>query len=327
VAKIIVEVCQNHLGSREHLKEMIHAAAEAGAHYVKMQTIFSDDLTNRARFENGATDPDGMVQVIKRPYAAERERLRKLDLTKEDHLFFIEECGGYKVIPLTTVFSRIRIPFVASLPWPERTVKVASYDCASFPMLRELCASFDHLIVSTGASHDEEIMEASLLVKKLGKKLTLLHCVTSYPNTLEMCHLARMEWLRTYADSVGWSDHTLVKRDGIKAAKAALALGAQVIERHFTVLAEDKTKDGPVSINPAQLKELVAFAKLPAEEQMRQARTEIPEFSVMIGAAQRPLSPAELLNRDYYRGRFASAVDGEWVYNWEEKEVTTPTKA
>jgi len=231
VAKIIVEVCQNHLGSREHLKEMIHAAAEAGAHYVKMQTIFSDDLTNRDRFENGATDPDGMVQVIKRPYAAERERLRKLDLTKEDHLFFIEECGGYKVIPLTTVFSRIRIPFVASLPWPERTVKVASYDCASFPMLRELCASFDHLIVSTGASHDEEIMEASRLVKKLGKKLTLLHCVTSYPNTLDMCHLARMEWLRTYADSVGWSDHTLVKRDGIKAAKAALALGAQVIER------------------------------------------------------------------------------------------------
>jgi len=321
MTKIIAEICQNHNGSREILSELIHAAAESGADYVKMQSILSDDLVPRGRFEYGEVENSGVVKTIKRPFRPEYERLSKLDLTEEDHLFFIEECKKYNVIPLTAIFARKRIPFVASLPWTERTVKVPSYDCASFKMIEELAEHFDHLIVSTGATFDEEIERAVQVVKDKGKQISLLHCVTSYPNTLDMCNLARIGWLTQFTSSVGWSDHTLMERDGIKAAKMAIALGAQFVERHFTVLEKDQTKDGPVSITAALLKELSEFAQLGKEEQTRIVKEEIPEWNIMIGLAQRELTHKEMLNRDYYRGRFASYTQGEWVYNWEDKKV------
>jgi len=127
--------------------------------------------------------------------------------------------------------------------------------------------------------------------------------------------------LRQFAPAVGWSDHTLVARDGLKVAKAALMLGADYIERHFTVLAADKTKDGPVSINPDQLKELSSFAKLSQADQKEIMEREIPEWKIMLGQADREMTHTEMLNRDYYRGRFASLVGGEWIYNWEDKKV------
>lgn len=320
MTSIIVEVCQNHLGSRSMLGEMIAAAAEAGADYVKMQTIFSEDLTHRERFDEGTTGPDGNILTMKRPYAAEKERLSSLDLTEEDHLFFIEQCKKFNVTPFTTVFARGRIPFVASLPWPQKVVKVASYDCASAPLLSELCDRFDHLIISTGATYDEEIAAAAAIVRGRKKKLTLLHCVTSYPNTPGMCNLKRMAWLRSFTDSVGWSDHTLVERDGIDAAKAAIALGADFVERHFTILEKDQTKDGPVSITPALLRDLKSFTKLPEAEQMENAKA-MKNFETMLGMEQRDMTDVELLNRDYYRGRFATHAGNEWIYNWEEKPV------
>jgi len=312
---IIAEVCQNHEGSKETLGKMVEQAAAYGADYVKMQTIFSKDLTHRERFDEGEIDNDGTVRVIKRPYLAEKERLRTLDLTKEDHQFFIDTCVANSVIPFTTCFTKSSIPFIASLPWPEKVIKVASYDCASYPMLKELCDYFDHLIISTGAMYDEEIEKAAKLVKSTGTKLTLLHCVTNYPNTMEMCNLARMEWLKKFTDSVGWSDHTLIARDGIDATKAAVALGAEWIERHFTINEVDTAKDDPVSMRPDHIQELKVFAALPKKDQMKAVRDE------MIGSANRKMSHTELLNRDYYRGRFASNVDGKWIYNWEESHV------
>ncbi len=322
MTKLIAEVCQNHGGSRETLGKMIAAAADAGADYIKMQTIFSEDTTNRERFNDGQSDDDGTVKAIKRPFTEEKARLSVLDLTPDDHQFFIDECEKHGAIPFTTVFSRIRIPLVASLNWPERVVKVASYDCASLPLLSELCDHFDHLIVSTGATYDDEIENAAELIKSKGKKLTFLHCVTSYPNTLDMCNFARLEWLKQFTDSVGWSDHTLIERDGITATKAAIALGAEWIERHFTINESNVAKDDPVSIRPHHIKELKEFSALPKEEQQAVVTEE------MIGAPTREMTPTELLNRDYYRGRFASNVNGEWIYNWEEKEVfPTPTNA
>jgi sialic acid synthase SpsE len=322
MTKLIVELCQNHNGDRELFARMIKAAADSGADYVKMQSIFSSDVTKRDRFEEGVTFADGTVQAIKRPYGAEKARLSKLDLSLDDHLFFIEKCKEFGVVPLTTIFSRHTIPLVASLPWPQRVVKVASYDCASLPMLRELADHFDWLIVSTGATYDEEIRQAAKLFTSLGKKFSFLHCVTSYPNSLEIANLSRMDWLREFTDEVGWSDHTHVERDGIKAAKVAIMLGANFIERHFTVLEKGETKDGPVSVTPALLKELSDFRNLSKEQQRVVVEKEIPEWQGLVGTPQRKMTPTELLNRDYYRGRFASpGLDGEWVYNWEDKPV------
>lgn len=313
---IIAELCQNHKGDLALLKEMIWAAAEAGATFAKVQSMLADDLTYRERFETGLKDAGtGRQLAIQRPYQPEYDRLKPMDLTDEMHLFFGEECQKAGIRPLTTIFSRSRIPFVAGLGW--EAVKIASYDCASVPMLRELRAHFKRLFISVGATYDEEIETAAGLME--GHPFSFLHAVTIYPTPLNELHLRRMEYLRRFTPSVGLSDHTLVSRDGIKASLAALSLGAQVIERHFTVLGPEATKDGPVSIRPTELKALVDFSRLSQQEMQEIVAREIPELPEMLGEISRPLSHVEELNRDYYRGRFASRVNGEIVYNWEEK--------
>ncbi|MDP7367706.1 MAG: N-acetylneuraminate synthase family protein [Candidatus Pacebacteria bacterium] len=321
MTKIIVEICQNHSGDRKQLEEMIAQAARNGADIVKIQSIYSSDLTKRDRFEEGIIDEKGEQISIKRPYKDEFDRLSKLDLTMDDEAFFIEKCKKYNVTPMTTIFARHRIKEVAALNWPKKIVKVASYDCASLPMLRELAEHFNHFIISTGATYDSEIKNTAKLMKDLGKKFTFLHCVTSYPNTLDMANLSRMEWLRQFAPEVGWSDHTLVERDGIVAAKVAIMLGADFIERHFTILGPKDTKDGPVSITPALLKELSDFRKLSKKEQEKNIEKEYPNWKILLGAPTREMTETELLNRDYYRGRFASPTNDGWIDNWEEKDI------
>ena len=166
------------------------------------------------------------------------------------------------------------------------------------------------------------------MMASLGKDFAFLHCVTSYPNSADMANLKRMEWLKKFTAHVGWSDHSLVERDGIKMAKLALALGAEYIERHFTILGADKTKDGPVSITPGMLKELSDFRDLSRDEQCLQIERDYPDWGVMLGTETREMTNTELLNRDYYRGRFASPVSGQtgpeedqWIYNWEDRPV------
>ena len=322
MAKIIVELCQNHNGDRKLLKRMIHSAKENGADIVKGQIIFSQDLSHRERFDEGHEESNGVKKTIKRPYQAEFERMKGIDLSEDDYKFFVEECNRVGVIPMLTVFSRNRISLASSLPYKgEKFIKVASYDCGSLQMIKELADKFDNLIISTGASFDDEIKKTAEYLNQKGKKFSFLHCVTSYPNTCAMANLARMGWLRKFTPSVGWSDHSLISRDGIKMAKVALMLGADYIERHFTILPADKTKDGPVSINPKQLKELSLFAKLSKSKQKKIVQKEILEWKTMIGLTERDMTHTEMLNRDYYRGRFAGFANKKWVYNWEEKII------
>ncbi len=314
---IIVEVCQNHSGERKILQEMIQAAAEAGAKYVKMQTIFSEDLAFRERFETGK-DNKGNDIAIKRPYEPELARLKGLDLTEEDHGFFVETCRKHGVLPLTTVFSRGRVGLVYRRGFAG--VKVASYDCASYPLLRDLRDRFEFLVVSTGASYDHEIATAARILRN--RRFAFLHCVTIYPTPLDQLHLRRMSWLRQFTPLVGFSDHTLVERDGIIAAKAAFWQGADFVERHFTIHDRSKTKDGPVSIDPKQLKELIEFTKLTSEEQGKEVRGAVRDVEALLSRETREMTETELRNRDYYRGRFATKRGDRVIYNWEE--VGTP---
>lgn len=316
-----MEVCQNHNGDRDLLSDLIAGAADNGADFVKIQSMWSADLTKRDRFENGAVDSNGKTIAIKRPHDTEFERLAKLDLSLEDHIFFIEECKKHGVIPMTTVFARHRVPQIGKLPWPRRVVKVASYDCASLPMLGELAEYFDEFIVSTGATHDGEIEKTAEYLRGIGKQFSFLHCVTSYPNSLSMAHLSRMEWLRKFTPDSGWSDHSLVERDGIKLAKIAIMLGARYVERHLTILPAGASKDGPISIMPAMLKELSDFRNMPPALQKEIVTAEIPEWREALGVPSREMTETELLNRDYYRGRFASPDgNGGWIDNWEKRE-------
>ena len=312
MTKIIAELCQNHNGDVNILKDMIWRAADSGASHVKIQTIFSEDLTLRERFEEGVTS-NGVIKSIKRPYLPEFERLSKLDLGFDTHALFIDECSSAGVIPLTTVFNRSRLESIIELGFKE--IKIASYDCASFPLINDLKNKFNHIYVSTGATHDSEIETTANILSD--QNFSFLHCVTIYPTPVDKLNLNRIDYLRQFTDSVGFSDHTRPSQHGIDPDIVALWKGADVIERHFTILDSSQTKDGPVSINPEQLKNIVDYSKYNHDELSKLVEN-ISDYDKMLGSKTHSLSEEELLNRDYYRGRFASKINGKTIYNWEE---------
>jgi N,N'-diacetyllegionaminate synthase len=311
---IIAECCQNHNGSKEILKRMIHEAAENGADFVKIQAIRSRELTHRPQFDEGENNPDGTIKTIKRPYPPELERLSGLDLSIETEAWFVEECWRAGISPMTTVFTKASLNEVKEMGY--EAIKIASYDCGSVPLLKMVKQYWKKVFVSTGATFDEEIKAASDALSDCD--LHLLHCVTIYPTPLNILNLRRMSYLRKFATKVGFSDHSHVEQTGLRASMAALALGADVIERHFTVLNSSETKDGPVSINPAQLRELSHFASLERVDRMEILSREFKDWAQTLGVAQRELTSEELLNRDYYRGRLASVKNGLYDFNWEE---------
>ncbi|MDF1865582.1 MAG: N-acetylneuraminate synthase family protein [Saprospiraceae bacterium] len=315
---IIAECCQNHNGSQELLKRMIHEAAENGADYVKIQAIRSKELAYRARFEEGLIDENGVVQTIKRPYDAELKRLSKLDLTMEQERWFVEECQKAGTKPLTTVFTRKGVLEVKDMGYA--AMKIASYDCASYPLLKDVKNYWNKIFVSTGSTYDHEIEQAAKVLE--GVDFEFLHCVTIYPTPLEELHLKRLTYLQQFSEKIGYSDHSKPVTTGLWASKIALALGASCVERHYTVLPPDETRDGPVSITPAMVKELREFADRPIESKMEIIKRDFPNWEMTLGDANREMSHTEKLNRDYYRGRFASKIDDKVVYNWEEFDMS-----
>ena len=314
---LIAECCQNHNGSQELLKRMIHEAAESGADYVKIQAIRSKELTHRERFDVGETADDGLVKTIKRPYAPELERLSKLDLSLEQERWFVEECRRAGTQPLTTAFTRTGVREIRDMGYP--AIKIASYDCASYPLLEDVKKVWNKIFISTGSTYDEEIQKAAEVLE--GSDFEFMHCVTIYPTPLEELHLNRINFLKQFSNKVGYSDHSKPAETGLKASKAALALGATSVERHYTVLGPTETKDGPVSVTPAMLRELREFADRPVEDRLEIMKRDNSEWETWLGNAHRPLSHAEKLNRDYYRGRFASKVNGNVIYNWETADI------
>ena len=126
---LIAECCQNHNGDREVLRRMVHAAAENGADYAKIQAIRSRELTRRPRFEQGEGG------AIRRPFGPEQDRLARLDLSLDDEAWFVDECRRAGVASMTTIFTRAAAREVAPLGYD--AVKIASYDCASPPLLRD----------------------------------------------------------------------------------------------------------------------------------------------------------------------------------------------
>ncbi len=322
MTKIVAELCQNHLGDYSIVEEMVSSAASAGASIIKIQTIFADDLSFRPQFEDGLV-LRGETKCIKRPYQTEYDRLKKLELSLEQISKFIDLVRSYNLIPMTTCFTRQHIEKMFDVGFEH--IKIASYDCASFELLREASRKFKFLLVSTGATYDDEIQKAAEILK--ATSFALLHCVTLYPTPLSEFNLSRMKYLTNFSNDVGLSDHSNFKQDGIIASAAAIFLGASYIERHFTILPSDNTKDGPVSITKAGLSSLSAFSAMSNSDQKDVLSGLCPEWqSLLLGSPQRCLSSEELLNRDYYRGRFASNFldklgNQRTVFNWEESLI------
>lgn len=315
----IAELCQNHLGKFDNIKKMTEKCVENGATTIKLQSIYTKNLSFRPEFENGIKI-NNKVYRIKRPYEDEFKRLKKLEVSLKDFEKFIKLCNELNVEPSVTCFSRNDIKNLKSVGF--KTIKVASYDCASFKFLKELKNNFNNLIISTGATYDDEILKASEIVKN---NFIFLHCVTIYPTPINEMHLNRINFLKNKFGKAGFSDHSLGfgKFKNI-ASKIAIYKGASVIERHITILDKEKTKDGPVSIYPEDIREIITFSKLSRDDQKYYLQEKYNiNIKKSFGLSKRILSNKEILNRDYYRGRFSSydKKTKRMIYNWEEVEI------
>ncbi len=317
---LIAELCQNHKGDFSIVEEMIHAAKENGADYAKIQSMRSADLNYRSRFEKGLIE-GGIVKCKKRSFKKEYQRLKNLDLTVDEHFKFLDLCKKYKIKPMTTIFSRNRIDLVKKMNL--EYLKISSFDCSSYAMIKDVISKVkSKLIVSTGGAKDIEIIKTVKILKENKKKYILLHCISIYPTTPDVASLLRIKFLKKLSDNVGFSDHSNPDIYSYDLSAMSKTLGATWIERHFTILKKDATKDGVVSVNPTQLSELRKTLDLPNNQILRYMKKKYGKngLNKILGTTNRELTNEELLNRDYYQGRFISkSKTNKIVYNWDEK--------
>jgi sialic acid synthase SpsE len=308
MTKIIAELCQNHNGNEKILEKMISSAYKNGADYVKIQALYSNQLQFRERFEE-----TNQKFSMYRPYLNEKERLLKLDLRFESEKLFVEICEDYKIDPMITIFTNMGAERAANAGF--KHIKIASYDSNNFQLIHKALEFANFLFISTGATTVSEIQLLSIFLSEnnfRNIKVELLHCKTEYPNLERRVHLNRMSWLKSFSYSVGFSDHTRTynefggKEESINlASKVAISLGASVIERHFSILSPELTKDGRISIQPEDLFELRRFINLSQRAKEFELQTNSDIVKSIIGSDNTNYEPSveEWWNRDYYRGR------------------------
>lgn len=246
---IIAEAGVNHNGNIEIAHRLIDVAADAGVDIVKFQTFEAAKLTTKfakkADYQNETTDST----------ESQLEMLKKLELSKQDHFSLIEHCKKRRIEFLSTAFDLQSLAFLEELNLSR--YKIPSGEITNYPYLKKIGSLGKPIILSTGMATLGEIESAILILEKAGSKredLTVLHCNTEYPTPFSDVNLRSMETIRqSFKVSVGYSDHT----SGIEVSIAAVALGAFVIEKHFTL---DKSLPGPdhkASLEPDELKALV----------------------------------------------------------------------
>lgn len=243
---IIAEAGVNHNGDPGIARELVRKAAAAGADYVKFQTFNAAKLV-------AASAPKADYQKENCPETGDTqlEMLSRLQLTDDDFRGLAEECARCGIGFLSSPFDLESIEFLAGLGmdyW-----KIPSGEITNLPFLRSIGARKGKVILSTGMSDLSEIEAAMKVIEEAGtprRDITLLHCNTQYPTPLCDVNLLAMNTLQSLSPgAVGYSDHTC----GIAVPIAAVALGAVVIEKHFTI---DKCMEGPdhrASLDPAEL--------------------------------------------------------------------------
>ena len=248
---IIAEAGVNHNGERGKAAKLIETAANAGADFVKFQTFSAAKVTSRnaqkAEYQskNAGEDEDNSQYAM----------LESLELSDDDHHFLIDECKQNNIQFLSTAFDTDGIDYLDGLNLP--FFKSPSGEITNFPYLKRLGEKGKPVILSTGMATLEEVKQSLDVLTEHGlakSKITVLHCNTEYPTPMEDVNLKAMNTIeRELKVNVGYSDHTL----GIEVPIAAVARGASVIEKHFTL---DRKLPGPdhrASLEPEELKAMV----------------------------------------------------------------------
>ena len=246
---IIAEMSGNHNQSLERALEIVEAAARTGAHAIKLQTYTADtmtlDLKEREFFISDEMSPWKGQSLYD---------LYKIAHTPWDwHKPIFDHANKLGLICFSTPFDETAVDFLEKLGAP--MYKIASFENTDLPLIQRVAATGKPLLISTGMATQEELDESVDAARKAGcKDLILFKCTSTYPATPENSNLLTIPYLRErYGCEVGLSDHTL----GIGVAVASVALGATVIEKHFTLKRSDGGVDSAFSMEPAELKELV----------------------------------------------------------------------
>jgi N,N'-diacetyllegionaminate synthase len=282
---IIAEAGVNHNGDLDLARRLVDVAAEAGADLVKFQTFSAERLAT--------------AQAAKADYqrqntaAAESQHamLRRLELDAAAHEMLIEHCRSRGIGFFSTGFDVESVDLLARLG--QRRFKIPSGEITNLPLLRHIGAFGVPLILSTGMATLEEVAAALKALEQAGTPrslVTVLHCTTEYPAPMSDVNLRAMLAMRdAFGVSIGYSDHT----NGIEVAIAAVALGATIIEKHFTT---DRNLPGPdhkASLEPGELRAMVAA---------------IRNIEVALGDGVKKPSPSEVKNRPIARKSLVAAV-------------------
>lgn len=283
---IIAEAGVNHNGSLKIAKRMIDAAAKAGADAIKFQTFQAKSLVSKRA-------PKAAYQ--KRTTAnneTQLEMLSRLELNLKDHEELISHCRNKRIKFLSSAFDLESIGLLNRLKL--NVFKIPSGEITNLPYLRKIGSLHKSCILSTGMSDLQEIKEALKILVLSGTKkenITVLHCNTEYPTPFKDVHLLAMLTIKKELGvKVGYSDHT----SGIEVALAAVALGATVIEKHFTLDKNLKGPDHQASLDPEELSKMVAS---------------IRNIESALGSGIKKMSPSEADNAAIVRKSIVAAVD------------------
>lgn len=244
---IIAEAGVNHNGDLETAKRLVEEAARAGADAVKFQTFKAEALVTK-----DAKKADYQMETTEKA-ESQYDMLKKLELTPDMHEQLIDYCKEKHIMFLSTPFDIDSLHYL--IQCGVEIVKVPSGEVTNYPLLREVGRTGQRVIISSGMSTLEEIREAVGVLQDNGSSdITVLHCNTEYPTPYQDVNLRAMITIKKELGvAVGYSDHT----QGIEVPIAAAALGAAVIEKHFTL---DRNMEGPdhkASLEPEELRAMV----------------------------------------------------------------------
>ena len=273
---IIAEAGVNHNGSFDIAKQLVDKAVEAGADIVKFQTCKAENVISRY------ADKAEYQKVTTGEADSQLEMVRKLMLTYEEYGKLKEYCEEKGITFLSTAFDIPSVDYLHSIGM--RLWKIPSGEITNLPLLLKIASLHEPIIMSTGMSKLSEVADAVKVLKENGAgEISLLHCTTEYPAPYEDVNLKAIRTIKkAFSLPVGYSDHT----KGIEIPVAAVASGAVIIEKHFTL---DRNMEGPdhkASIEPDELKQMVNM---------------IRHVEVAIGDGVKRVTASEEKNKDIAR--------------------------
>ncbi|MCR2115098.1 N-acetylneuraminate synthase [Campylobacter upsaliensis] len=295
---IIAEAGVNHNGDINLAKKLIEQAAKAGADVVKFQTFKANSCVSvsakKAKYQLETTAKE----------ESQLEMIQKLELSYESHFELMKHCKKHGITFLSTPFDLESVEFLRGLDLPY--FKIPSGEITNLPYLKAVAKCKKKVLLSTGMANLGEIEAALTILRKNGtRNITLLHCNTEYPTPFEDVNLNALKTLKeAFKLEVGYSDHT----EGIVASLGAVALGAVVIEKHFTL---DKTMEGPDHRASLEFEELRALCK------------GIRELEKALGSGIKKASKSEAKNKIIARKSLVAKRTIQKGEKFSEQNLTT----